>query len=58
MHKLSGYTGKVIGYGHRMIDGAYQPTIRVNVTYSLSANRLTIVEDLISLWERVEQTFK
>ncbi len=54
-HKLSGYVGKVVAYSHRMVDGDYQPTIRVKVTHGLTTNQLMFVEDIVSLWERVEQ---
>lgn len=55
-HKLSGYIGKVVAYGHQMVDGAYQPTIRVKVTNHLTTSQTTFIEDLATLWERVERT--
>lgn len=57
-HKLSGYAGKVVAYGHRMVKGNYEPTICVRITHGLTTSRLMFVEDLVSLWERVEQTLK
>lgn len=55
-HKLSGYVGKVFAYGHQMIDGAYYPTIRVKITHGLTTSQPMFVEDLVSLWERIEHT--
>lgn len=54
-HKMSGYIGKVVAYGHRMVNGAYHPTIRVKITHSLTTGQPMFVEDLASLWERVFQ---
>jgi len=54
-HKLSGYLGKVVAYGHQMVDGAYLPTIRVRIYNQLTTSQLMFVEDLVPLWERVEK---
>lgn len=54
-HKLSGYLGKVVAYGHQMVDGAYVPTIRVRINSHLTTNQLMFVEDLVPLWERVDK---
>ncbi len=56
-HKLSGYAGKVVAYGHQIVDGTYQPTICVKVSHIMASQHI-FVEDLVSLWERVEQTIK
>lgn len=61
-HKMSGCVGKVVAYGHQIVDGTYQPTLRVRITDSLTTSQTMFVEDVVSLWERVEQnlnrTFK
>lgn len=53
-HKLSGYLGKVVAYGHQMVNGAYLPTIRVKIHNHLTTSQLMFVEDLVPLWERVD----
>lgn len=47
-HKKSGNLGEVLGHGHRIVDGAYLPTLKVRV--DLGTKIKTIVEDLSSEW--------
>jgi len=57
-HKLSGYIGKVVAYGHQMVDGTYLPTIRVRIHNHLTTSQLMFVEDIVGLWERVDNKFQ
>ncbi len=46
-HQTSGCIGKVIGFGHQMLDSVYFPTLKVRIT---EGNDMSIVEDLSSAW--------
>jgi hypothetical protein len=51
----TGQFGKVIGYGHRILNDVYQTTLKVLVVDSTNyVNR--IEEDLISAWEKLEES--
>ena len=42
--------GKVIGYGHQIVDAGYQPTLIVRNIKGMGLNRKKIVEDLTTAW--------
>jgi hypothetical protein len=52
LHKTIGHAGTVIGYGKRLVDGNYLPTLKVRLSSSVINSRGMLVEDLISSWRR------
>ena len=51
IHEKTGHIGKVIGYGHQMVDDVYMPTLKVLVAEaSNSRKRGFVAEDLHSTW--------
>lgn len=46
----TGDSGKVIGYGHIVADGTYEPTLKVLVQSKGSHEKGIVVEDLSSAW--------
>ena len=47
----TGHIGKVVGYGHEMVNGVYLPTIKVLIAESLKSGKKAFVEeDLHSTW--------
>ena len=53
INQQTGHLGKVIGYGHQLINNAYTVTLKVLVAESAnSQKRIYVVEDEISAWHR------
>lgn len=51
LSQKTGHLGKVIGYGHEMVNGVYLPTIKVLIAEGLKLRRKAFVEeDLHSTW--------
>nr|WP_039737385.1 hypothetical protein [Hassalia byssoidea] len=51
LNKKNGYLGKVIGYGHQLIDNVYTTTLQVLVAENKnSQKREVVIEDIISAW--------
>ncbi|MBW4574304.1 MAG: hypothetical protein KME08_03375 [Aphanothece sp. CMT-3BRIN-NPC111] len=51
LNQKTGHMGKVIGYGHQVINDVYTTTIKVLVTHAeSSAKRGFVAEDLFSAW--------
>ncbi|AFY90505.1 MULTISPECIES: hypothetical protein [Chroococcidiopsis] len=50
IHHASGQSGNVIGYGHQIIDGVYQPTLIVRVVRDRELGQTGVVEDLSANW--------
>lgn len=49
-HK-TGHIGKVIGYGHKMLDEGYTTTLRVLVDYALATGKRGVIEeDVPTAW--------
>jgi len=47
--------GRVIGYGHKIVNDAYEPTLKVLVDQAESPDRKElVVEDLSSAWSRCQ----
>jgi hypothetical protein len=47
----TGHFGKVIGYGHQMLNSGYETTLKVLVVESETSNKRGFVqEDLYSAW--------
>lgn len=54
LHQQTGHSGKIIGYGHQMLDGAYLPTLVVRVVEATELGSKFFVEDFSSAWTRLE----
>lgn len=52
LHKTVGYAGTVVGYGQRLVDGNYLPTLKVCLPSSVITSKGMLVEDLVSSWKR------
>jgi hypothetical protein len=52
LHRMFRYSGTVIGYGRRLVNGNYMPTLKVRLASSVVASQGIIVEDLTSRWVR------
>ena len=50
INQQTGQVGKVIGYGHEIINNVYTVTLKVLITESANANKIFVVEDIISAW--------
>ena len=51
LSQKTGNIGKVVGYGHEMVNGVYLPTIKVLIAESLKSGKKAFVEeDLHSAW--------
>ncbi|MBW4446320.1 MAG: hypothetical protein KME22_16435 [Hassallia sp. WJT32-NPBG1] len=51
LNQKSGCLGKVIGYGHQLIDNVYTTTLQVLVAENEnSQKRELVIEDIISAW--------
>lgn len=54
VHNLrSGKSGKVIGYGHQIMNDVYETTLKV-LTVDAKGYIGRIEEDLLSTWQKVE----
>jgi hypothetical protein len=53
INQQTGHLGKVIGYGHQIINNVYIVTLKVLVAESANyQKRIYVVEDEISAWNR------
>lgn len=53
LNQKTGHIGKVIGYGHQILNDGYTTTLKVLVDYALASDRQEVVEeDLHSAWVR------
>jgi hypothetical protein len=51
VNQKTGHLGKVIGYGHQILNGVYTTTLKVLVSDTeISGKRGVIEEDLFSEW--------
>lgn len=55
IHHASGQSGNVIGYGHQIVDGVYQPTLIVRVEKDRELGQTGVVEDLSANWTSDEE---
>lgn len=55
IHKITGHTGEVSGYGLRVVNGTYLPTLKVRVTTRKRQTRGCCVEDVTSAWLELDQ---
>jgi hypothetical protein len=52
LNSQTGQLGKVIGYGHQIINNVYTVTLQVLITETAnSQKRLFVLEDIISAWK-------
>lgn len=49
-HQQTGSSGKVIGYGHEILNGVYLPTLKVRVLRATGLNQTGFAEDLSEAW--------
>jgi len=50
-NQKTGNLGKVIGYGHQMVNNAYMSTVKVLVDYATDSRKRGFVEeDLFTVW--------
>jgi hypothetical protein len=54
-HQTSGCMGKVVGYGHKILDSVYLPTLKVQVVKDKELEQGAFLEDVSSAWVRVEK---
>ena len=52
LHRTVGHAGTVVGYGQRLVNGNYLPTLKVRLPSSVINSEGMLVEDLISNWKR------
>jgi hypothetical protein len=52
LHKTIGHAGTVIGYGRRLVNGTYVPTLKVRLSSSVITSKGMLVEDLVGNWSR------
>lgn len=52
LHKTVGHAGTVVGYGQRLVNGNYLPTLKVRLPSSVIDSKGMLVEDLVSNWKR------
>lgn len=51
LNQKTGQLGKVIGYGHQILNNAYMPTLKVLMAEAADFSKLRLVEeDLYSVW--------
>lgn len=61
LHQASGCIGKVLGYGHQMLNHVYVPTLKVKVLQGQgidlqsSPKRGSVFEDVSSAWVKLEK---
>ncbi|GAB4370235.1 MAG: hypothetical protein Kow00121_10770 [Elainellaceae cyanobacterium] len=52
LHRMFRYSGMVIGYGRRLVNGNYVPTLKVRLVNHALNRRKIVVEDVTSHWVR------
>lgn len=55
-HQKGEYVGKVVGYGHQILDGVYLPTLIVRLVEATALTQRGFIEDLSSAWMRTENS--
>ncbi|MBD1831356.1 hypothetical protein H6F74_19345 [Trichocoleus sp. FACHB-90] len=56
VNQKTGHIGKVIGYGHEMVNGVYSPTLKVLLSEALNPGKKGFIEeDLHSAWTQWEE---
>ncbi|MEJ6482231.1 hypothetical protein N0Y54_13015 [Nostoc punctiforme UO1] len=51
LNPRTGQVGKVIGYGHEIINNVYTITLKVLIAKTAnSSNRILVLEDIVSAW--------
>ena len=54
VHRSTDKIGQVVAYGHQIIDGAYLPTLTVEVVNNSGMRKKIFVEDVTDVWVGVE----
>jgi hypothetical protein len=55
MHKITGHSGEVSGYGLRVVNGTCIPTLKVRVTTRKRHSKGCCVEDVTSAWLELDR---
>ncbi len=55
LHTKTGNLGEVVAYGHKILDGVYLPTIKVEVRSNVGIKPRDFVEDLSNAWVLVDK---
>lgn len=59
IHLKTKHAGKVVGYGHEIVDGVYTPTLKVLIAHTSEPNkRCFMEEDVQSAWTTAPQSIK
>lgn len=57
VHQQTGEFGKVIGYGHEMLNNVYQTTLKVLITNLKGSDKSSLIkEDLCSAWTQMKMS--
>jgi hypothetical protein len=54
-HLKTGSIGRVIGYGHQILDSAYLPTLKVQLIRGKELIQGSFLEDLVSTWTLLDE---
>jgi hypothetical protein len=57
VHRKTGWVGKVIGYGHLMLNDTYLPTLKVHLLKGSGSAPGSIIEDLSSAWMEIDAEY-
>ncbi|MBW4633947.1 MAG: hypothetical protein KME30_19200 [Iphinoe sp. HA4291-MV1] len=56
IHQKTGESGVVIGYGHELVNNAYQTTLKVLISNQNGSDQTNLVkEDLYSEWSKTDR---
>lgn len=58
IHLKTNHVGKVVGYGHEIVDGVYTSTLKVLITHAPDdpSKKCFIEEDVQSAWSTAPQS--
>jgi hypothetical protein len=57
IHEKTGELGIVVGYGHELVDNAYQTTLKVLISNQNNGDEANSIvkEDLYSAWKKTQE---
>lgn len=55
IHQATQEWGKVIGYGHQLIEGVYHSTLKVQILSFPTRESFLTKEDIVSQWAELSQ---
>lgn len=58
-HRVTGNVGKVVAYGHQIVDGVYLPTLTVEIRsiHERVLQKRTFIEDMFQEWIPIEEGY-